>query len=106
MLDIGQLQFSIYHGIALESERELPWPKFTHISWDNIHPMTTRNERNLVVGYNRRWEYSSETDICIPMADMLTYGRNMFHNIYSIVKLYSFNEYSKTVILQLIFKAT
>ena len=27
----------------------------------------------------------------------------MFRNIYSIVKLYIFNEYSKTVILQLIF---
>ena len=42
---------------------------------------------------------------------MLMYGRNMFYNIYSIIKLQIFNGYSKTVILQLLllyifFKAT
>ena len=31
------------------------------------------------------------------------YGRNIFYNIYSIVKLQIFNEYSKTVILQFFF---
>ena len=36
------------------------------------------------------------------------YGRNIFYNIYSVVKLQIFNKYSKTVILQLFFffKAT
>ena len=96
----------------------MPWgvkgttlPKFTHLSWNNTHLMTTRNERNLEwFGCGRRWEDSSRGRGHMYAYGwfMLMYGRNMFYNIYSIVKLHIFNGYSKTVILQLFFflKAT